>query len=212
MKIACLSDSHGWHKNVKLPKVDIVLFCGDYAKIHSFLELPDFGKWLDSIPAKHKVMVGGNHDWALDKNKAMALQLLKENCPDIIYLENSGIEIEGIKIYGTPVQPIFGNWAFMKKEKSRRHYYSMIPNDLDILMTHCPPHNILDKCLSGDNVGCEILAKEIELKKPKYHIFGHIHEVAGSVEQGDTTYINCSLCDPYNNLKNKPIVLEVEND
>jgi hypothetical protein len=40
----------------------------------------------------------------------MKLKLLAEY-PTVIYLNDSGVEIDGLK-FGVPVQPYFHNWAF----------------------------------------------------------------------------------------------------
>ncbi len=115
-----------------------------------------------------------------------------------IYLNNTGCEIEGLKIWGSPVSPIspkFGDdWAFnIERGPEIRRYWEQIPANVDILITHCPPFGILDKNGMGDNEGCKDLADLIENKiRPRIHIFGHIHEAYGQVQIGTTNYINAS--------------------
>jgi len=95
--------------------------------------------------------------------------LLRQNIPKSInYLEDSSITIEGLNIYGTPAQPIFMDWAFNKTPSQLENHFAFIPENVDILITHCPPKNVLDYCRDG-NVGCEILAKHVERIKPKSH-------------------------------------------
>lgn len=53
----------------------------------------------------------------------------------------------------------------------------MIPDDTDVLITHTPPVGHGDLCSSGVRAGCvELLTTVQKRVKPKYHVFGHIHE------------------------------------
>jgi hypothetical protein len=55
--------------------------------------------------------------------------------------------------------------------------WNQIPDDTDILVTHGPPVGYGDLCYSGVRAGCvELLTTVQQRVKPKYHIFGHIHE------------------------------------
>lgn len=122
-----------------------------------------------------------------------------DNC---IYLEDSSVTIGGIKIYGSPHQPPFHDWGFNREEEEIKELWSGIPGDTDILITHGPPHDILDMCYSGVKAGCKHLKREIfERVKPKHHIFGHIHEASGRLEQAGIDFINASSC----NLRYKPV-------
>lgn len=67
---------------------------------------------------------------------------------------------------------------------------------------------ILDLCIDG-HVGCYDLGEKIKDVKPKYHIFGHIHEGYGIHETEYTTYINASVLDGDYNCVNEPIVIEI---
>jgi Icc-related predicted phosphoesterase len=55
-----------------------------------------------------------------------------------------------------------------------------IPNDqdIDIVMTHGPLYDHLDKTHDRLNVGCPQLLQAIERVRPRLHCFGHIHEVS----------------------------------
>ena len=53
----------------------------------------------------------------------------------------------------------------------------MIPDDTDILVTHTPPVGFGDLCCTGVRAGCVELLNSVQRRiKPKYHIYGHIHE------------------------------------
>jgi Icc-related predicted phosphoesterase len=108
----------------------------------------------------------------------------------VIYLEDSMIEIDGYKIFGSPWSPVFKDWAFMMEEHRLARVYERIP-EVDILITHTPPQGILDP----HGFGSSALYEEIWRIKPQYHIFGHNHDGYGILEKKGTTFINASLCD-----------------
>jgi len=100
------------------------------------------------------------------------------------YLENSGVEIDGVKFWGSPWQPEFFNWAFnLPRGRRLAEIWALIPDDTEVLITHTPPYGILDRVDSGEHVGCEDLRRALQRVKPKVHVFGHIHEDRGVVEQ-----------------------------
>jgi len=77
-----------------------------------------------------------------------------------------------------------------------QHYHKQpiaIPENIDVLITHGPPFGILDKTVRGEKVGCQDLLAAIKRIKPKFHIFGHIHEDYGTVTKDETTFVNASL-------------------
>jgi Icc-related predicted phosphoesterase len=125
---------------------------------------------------------------------------------NIYYLNDSGIELEGIKFWGSPVQPEFFNWAFNKRRghEIKRHW-DMIPNDIDVLITHGGPQNILDANANNQNCGCRDLLEAVMAIQPKVHCFGHIHESYGIEEVNDTTFINASIMNGKYESVNKPI-------
>ena len=125
------------------------------------------------------------------------------------YLEDSGVEIEGIKFWGSPVTPPFFNWAFMKEPDAIKKHWGAIPDDTDYLITHGPAHTILDYV--GRNgqggVGCPHLLDAIERVNPKYHVFGHIHDMYGTKIVNETTHINASvLNDRYRPVRSGHII------
>ena len=123
---------------------------------------------------------------------------------------NSGIVLEEqIKIWGSPFTPEFMNWAFMGTPSMLKLVWSQIPANLDVLITHGPPFQILDMTMDGCNAGCPLLLEKVKVLKPKYHIFGHIHECYGMREKGETAFINASLCNAAYDLVNKPVVIDL---
>ncbi|XP_071521717.1 metallophosphoesterase MPPED2 isoform X2 [Panulirus ornatus] len=100
------------------------------------------------------------------------------------YLQDQPHSVCGIKLYGTPWQPEFCNWAFnLPRGKPCLEKWDAIPADTDVLITHTPPIGHGDLCCTGVRAGCVELLSTVQTRvKPKYHVFGHIHEglVSGS--------------------------------
>jgi Icc-related predicted phosphoesterase len=213
MKIVFISDTHGLHDNIMqpIPDGDILVHCGDVSNYGSISQLTEFISWFIGLPHKHKVFIGGNHDFGLEKKQPWiedGLQSLPEN---VHYLEDSGVEIEGIKFWGMPWTPRFYNWAFMTyTPEEAQEKAALIPEDTEILVTHGPPRGVLDLTTYGaERVGCiELAARLYELPNVKVHSFGHIHEEYGVEELNDRTYINASICTLRYSPSNAPIVLE----
>jgi hypothetical protein len=115
-----------------------------------------------------------------------------------------------IKIWGSPWQPEFHNWAFNLPRGERiKEKWDMIPMNTDILITHGPPMGKLDYVpYDNVNVGCEELLIRIQEVKPKIHVFGHIHEGYGYVFDGNTHYINAAVLNGRYEFRNKPLTID----
>lgn len=219
MKIVFISDTHNQHDQVKVPDGDILIHAGDATMLGRMNEIAAFGVWFRSLPHKHKIFVAGNHDWMFAKNQMMARQLLNNGLiggvrtPEIIYLEDSGTTVEGLKIYGSPWQPTFFDWAFnLDRGEAIRHKWDLIPEGLDILITHGPPINIHDQIaahLGSEHLGCEELLAAVERVKPKMHVFGHIHGGYGQTKYENTHFINAANCNEQYKPVNEAIVVEL---
>jgi Icc-related predicted phosphoesterase len=188
MKIVATSDTHSTHHKIDVPNGDIFIHAGDLTHTGTMGELEEARDWIYGLPHPHKVIISGNHDFAFQKNNQA--RMLFWNCH---YLQDSGCEIEGLKIYGSPWQPWFYSWAFnLPRGPVIDAYWQKIPENLDILITHGPPKWKGDLCPNG-NVGCADLLTRVYQKKPKYHIFGHIHEGYGTYKDASpTTFMNVS--------------------
>jgi hypothetical protein len=119
------------------------------------------------------------------------------------------VELDGVKIYGSPWQPEFYNWAFnLPRGEKLAEKWSKIPEGLDILVTHGPAHGMVDHTIDGLNVGCEDLFNRILEVKPKIHVCGHIHWAYGQKSFHGTEYLNASVLNERYQYQNKPIVME----
>jgi len=205
MKIIFISDTHNHHKELSIPNGDIVIHSGDVSGIGKINEIASFLSWFSDLPHPYKIFTPGNHDWGFQLDNALVKSIIPKN---VIYLENNSVNVCNLNIYGTPVQPIFCNWAFNKSSEELKKYWAMVPENIDILVTHCPPYGILDNCFE-ENVGCKLLAKELKRIKPKIHAFGHIHEQHGIIEKNGTKFINASNLNDNYVVSYEPIVIEI---
>jgi predicted phosphodiesterase len=245
-KIVAISDTHNRHNKIKLPEGDIIIHAGDATGRGEEWEVKKFLKWYGKTPYNVKVFVAGNHDFLFEKDPKLAEKLCKDN--GIIYLNDSGVEVQlqagypyineslpdipKIKIWGSPVQPHFCNWAFNRARDDKdfvfgrggyvkaypliKPHWDMIPEDTNILVTHGPPYKILDELLfvdgtpKGEFVGCEELAKRVKEIKPDVHIFGHIHCGYGEKHIDGTSYYNVAVCDEMYSPSNEIKVIDYE--
>ena len=125
------------------------------------------------------------------------------------------IEIDGIKIWGSPWQPEFCNWAFNLPRNGWQlaEKWNFIPENIDILITHCPSFGNLDIVIGReDNLGCELLTERIKIVKPKIHIFGHIHSGYGYKFDGVTHHFNASVLNERYEYTNKPLTIDWNRD
>lgn len=222
MRIVFIGDTHGLHDRMThpIPDGDILIHAGDGTNVGRMNEVAAFGVWFRSLPHAHKIFVAGNHDWMFEKNRSMAVQLLNQGIlnlfsdkPEIIYLEDSGVTIEGLKIYGSPWQPTFLDWAFnLDRGEAIREKWDLIPEGLDILITHGPPMGIHDQTaphLGSEHIGCEELMKAVERAKPKVHVFGHIHGGYGKTQYPNTLFVNAAICDEAYKPWREPVVIDL---
>lgn len=121
------------------------------------------------------------------------------------------IEIYGLKIYGTPWQPEFCKWAFnVPRGKDCLDKWELIPANIDVLISHTPPLGHGDLCCTNVRAGCvELLSTVQQRVKPKYHVFGHVHEGYGITSDGKIIFINASTCDINYLPHNPPVVFDI---
>jgi len=204
MKIIFISDTHGLHNELALPKGDMIIHGGDITDYGTKEETVDFLKWYSSLNYSYKIFIAGNHDVYLEENPVDFLELLP---PNVIYLRNNSVEIEGIKIWGSPVTPDFMDWAFGKRREEMKEHWKYMPKEIDILLTHTPLKGILDTSSDWQSLGCKDLLAKVKEIKPKYHLFGHIHANYGQEKIKETEFINGSNLDSYKGLINPPIII-----
>lgn len=224
VRVVCISDTHnvpmlGTLENI--PQGDILIHAGDFTKRGKIHEVEKFNKFLGSLDHPHKVVIAGNHDIGFHEESAQRLHHLnfvpeaevKAVLTDCTYLQDSEVEILGLRIYGSPWTPVFYDWAFLKhRGDAINEIWKKIPKDVDILVTHGPPLGRGDVVNFGKtHAGCANLLDIVQnYVKPRYHIFGHIHEGYGCSSDGRTTFINASTCNHLYRPVNKPVVFDIE--
>ena len=220
MKITFISDTHTRHRDVEadLPGGDLLIHAGDFMNSgYHKEEATEFFTWFDGIKGyDKKIFIAGNHDRIMQMQPEWATDTLTEY-KTIDYLRDEGfayydMDIDrSTKIYGSPWQPEFFNWAFNlpRNGEEMKAKWDAIPDDTDILITHGPPYGYLD--VPGGKkfqVGCELLRERVDTMQPKIHVFGHIHGSAGYYFNGHTHFINASVLDERYTYTNLPLTFE----
>jgi Icc-related predicted phosphoesterase len=218
MRITCISDTHTKHIQVAkdLPGGDLLIHAGDLSSRGYPYEVERFCQWLDELDNyDHKVFIPGNHDFLFENKREDAMQIVRSHKSINLLLDDhisvGPDEDSLIKIYGSPWQPEFCNWAFNLPRNGigLTKAWGAIPDDTDILITHGPPFGILDKVIGrDDNLGCEVLTNRILSLKPKIHVFGHIHSGNGYYFDGTTHFINASSLNERYEYEYKPITID----
>ena len=168
------SDTHGMYRRLSVPdEADILICAGDACEGFAPEQLKDFFTWYVSIPAKLRIFVAGNHDMVFDEQPEYARSLVPEG---VMLLENDSVDFDGIRIHSVVARP------YLKAPIT-------LPEDIDILVTHGPAYSHLDR-----ETGDKDLFLAITKARPKYHIFGHVHEEGLKRESvlGGTTFLNVS--------------------
>jgi predicted phosphodiesterase len=240
-RITHISDTHNKHSQLNglLPGGDLLIHSGDISSLGRKSEVERFVKWFNDIDNyTYKVFIAGNHDMSFDREKLLRDKLAHfegrteydtecaEGKPDWLkdmlavgldggtfYLEDTGIDIEGIKIWGSPITPSFGyGWAFNKdRGYDINEVWNTIPMDTNIVITHGPIYGYCDRTSrEGLNVGCADLYHRLNEVKPQLHFSGHIHEAYG-YRQTDWGYaFNGCNCDLSYLVNNKPMAFEYD--
>lgn len=199
MKILHISDTHGLHRrfpNERFEGIDVIVHSGDCSNYYSPYmnepEVRDFIDWYRDVPVKHKIYVAGNHDTSIERRLVTPGDFAAAG---IIYLENASTAIEGVKFYGSPITPTFGQWAFMKARGNTYQVWQAIPEDTDVLIVHGPPKGVRDLSFDRDGhlemCGDQSLMNRCWVLKDtlKLVCFGHIHNMDGvETNQGVSHY------------------------
>lgn len=222
-KLVLMSDSHT-RTDFEVPDGDVLIHAGDATFSGNYAEVWEFAKWYGQFPHAKKIFCAGNHDWGFERQPEIFESMIKDN--GIIYLRDSAVEIEGIKIYGSPYSPEFMGWAFPvnRYDGEAQRKWSQIPDDTQVLITHGPPKGVLDLTVgyqemtpSGigrysppEHVGCWDLRERVKnLKALKLHVFGHIHHSYGKEVIDRVVYCNASVCNEQYRAVNPLIVIDL---
>ena len=87
--------------------------------------------------------------------------------------------------------------------------YANIPDDVEVLITHCPPKGILDKLRTKELGSPELAYQYPRLTKLKAHLWGHIHYSYGLLNKDGVYYSNAAICNEAYEAVNKENVIEL---
>jgi Icc-related predicted phosphoesterase len=206
LRLVLLSDTHELHREVDVPAGDILIHAGDFTMFSKNLEeIVDFNNWLGELPHRHKIIVPGNHEFFLEADSSESRLL-----SNATVLINEGIEVDGLRIWGLPVTPMYGGAFGMSSAKDRKKLYAQIPQNIDVLVSHGPPYGILDSDpVSGLHAGCPELLDAVMGVRPKLHVFGHIHGAYGVFQTEHTTFVNASRLGLHDDSDKAPFVFQM---
>jgi len=217
MRICAISDTHGKFNQLDLSQypADVLVHAGDWTTRDSKTEIINFLQWFSLQDYKYLILIAGNHEKFVETNQEWFYGILK-TFPNITYLQDSGITLDGIKFYGSPHSNKFYNWAFMKEENELQKIWNKIPDDTNVLITHGPSYggsqDLVKHAYGRDpHVGSQSLHyKKLSLQGTlKAHISGHIHEGYSTTVNNGCTSICASVLNEKYKLTNDPIILEV---
>jgi predicted phosphohydrolase len=194
LRIVCISDTHGKHRQLRLPAGDVLIHAGDFTKFGRREDADDFNKWLADLPFVTKVVVNGNHE-----NNAEWQKEVRGILTNATFLKEEGTSVLGLRIYGTDFC-----WPMRQPSPS----YAKIPCLTDIVIAHGPVKGFVD----GQR-GCTALLWEMARVRPRLVISGHIHEAhgicCGRGTLRGTTFVNAANCKDGYGIGWGPIVIDL---
>ncbi len=204
MRIVAVADTHLYHGDLRVPDGDVFVHAGDMCRGGRLTELEEAAAWIRGLPHALKIVVAGNHDWCFVREPEAARAALG---PDVVYLEDSGHDAAGLRLWGSPWQPAYGGWAFnLPRGAPLAEKWARIPAGLDVLITHGPPQGFGDRSWTSVRGGCVDLRARVEAVRPRVHLFGHIHEDGGAWTHAGTTYVNCTTWE----CERRPTVIDLD--
>lgn len=226
VRIFCFSDTHIQHDKIPNDQIipaDIGIMIGDFTQCGAEEDVVKFRDWYIQQPFKYRVLIAGNHEITFDeKNREDIIQRFEafyrvpvESIkpmiyhPDLIYAENETLELCGLKIFCSPNNPFFYNWAFPTWIEENGAAWEQIQPGTDIIATHGPPYGVLDKNKRDERSGDEFLTKKVMQIKPALHVFGHAHSSYGLHIANDITFANVSVLNESYFVTNKPMVFDM---
>jgi predicted phosphodiesterase len=217
MRVVCISDTHSTNEKISVPDGDVLIHAGDLTNGGTLDELIAAYAWLSTMPHARIIVTPGNHDFGLEIIPQLR-SMLDKQFPRITTLIDQGTTLGDLHLWGSPYQPWFHDWAYnfskgSAGENQAAEKWKQIPSSTSVLITHGPPHGILDKTVRGKFVGCRQLRRRIsQLTHLRLHVFGHIHEAHGVQRVGGVLYINASVCNLLYDPTQPAIVLDFNGE
>ncbi|NND92902.1 MAG: metallophosphoesterase [Granulosicoccus sp.] len=214
MRLVCISDTHGDHELLDLPEGDVLIHAGDLTGHGQCTETQSFMSWFGRQPFTYKLCIAGNHDTFMEAEPALTRRFAED--AGVLLLNDSGCEIDGVAFWGSPITPRYYDWSFMRDPgASIEAHWELIPNSTDVLITHGPPHGILDQVQRAEDefehTGCPSLLRRIREVAPRIHLFGHIHEGHGQFHANNLSYFNVSTMNKEYRIAHAPVIIDLAN-
>ena len=233
MKICSISDLHGNLEKYPsdywkgLDECEILFICGDIIPLDIQTNMDaskiwliyEFKSWALELPVEKIYFIPGNHDYLFERYKKEAKELFplydKVSLLNNEYTEYLSKDFIKYRIFGTPYCHKFGNWAFMMSEEILKQKFSIIPEDIDILISHDAPFGTSDICYESSynphtHLGCPELRDAILEKNPKLCLHGHLHSSNHKEEiLGNTKVYNTSILNEQYNIAYTPLYLDI---
>ena len=214
VRLVLISDTHGRHEELVLPEGDVLVHSGDFVRSHKYCTreaIEAFDAWLGKqVKYKARVVIAGNHETLMDRGTPVALQ----NC---VYLCHESAEVEGLRIFGSPFRPGRG-WmyraeAFGRPVRELRKLWASLRAPVDVVITHGPPHGVMDDEPVG-HIGDWQLLERVREAAPALHVFGHCHglqggrRLSGPAGEEGTLFVNAASSDGCGGIA-PPVVVDV---
>lgn len=133
------------------------------------------------------LIIPGNHD------RPDYLARLCEASASLHYLNKAGATFGDIGFYAIGAEIPSRNdasWNYTISEQEAEDSLSNAPH-FDVLVTHTPPEGIADVQRDGSHEGSQSLRQAIDMRQPRLHLCGHIHNSWGAIgESGRCTVHN----------------------
>lgn len=219
LRICVVADMHG--QLPIIPPCDVLILSGDIAPDFGRIGDPsntyrqthwlnsEFARWLDGLPAEEIIATGGNHDFAIHRQRASISTEIRWQL-----LIDEPYEAFGLKFWGSPWVINLSGWAFNLSDEQAARKWARIPDDTDILVLHGPPHGFGDAVGGGfsgvSHVGSRTILPELDRVRPKLVTYGHIHEGRGQWRRGDSLLVNASVLDEHYRMRHQPWVKRLD--
>jgi hypothetical protein len=207
MKIVIISDTHQQHHELGVLTADVLIHCGDsgYGLHASDSDVEALDDWFGRQAFGLILCIGGNHDFALQARVGVCVPVLR----NAVYLQDQVLHYRDRTFYGTPWVPELASWAYYLPPGDLRAKWELIPDATDILITHSPPHGVLDRNSRGKSCGCPDLRQRVLDIRPRLHCFGHVHASSGTLAHAGTTFVNASVVNSQYQIARRPYEFDV---
>ncbi len=202
MNAMFISDTCGQHNDVLLPRGDMIIHAGDLTKNGTVAEVRDFLQWFAHLNYKYKIFIAGTHDHLFEQEPGLSKRMVPAN---VTYLEESGVEIGGLKIWGSPYNRYRSGNAFSRTADEIAKHWDKIPEDSNMVINNTPAYGVLDENANGEHEGCKELLRKLVRIEPTYFVCGHRHSDHSYEYHYGIHFINASLTNDEFKIMHKPV-------